>query len=140
MANNKKTISEVRSSKELTELTNHALEEMNNMTRTLTETGVSEAEAKLRVQQLYFRNLEMAGQPVAMTQQLLAELMTRIQVDRTINPEKDLLSDKYMELLDQMRKTITLLSKTQDKTVTHNVNVMDDRSMVMPKFIDVDEE
>lgn len=108
------------------------------MEKALTDAGVNEADAKLKVQQLYFKNLELAGTPVAMMQKTLAELATRIELDRIVNPGQDLVDDKYTDLVDLQIKALKTLHSMGDKTITQNVTIRDDREMRAPKFIDVE--
>lgn len=81
----------------------------------------------------------MAGTPVAMMQKTLGELATRIELDRILNPEQDLVSEKYQQLLELQMKAIMTLNKVGDKTITHKVALEDDREMRAPMFIDVKE-
>lgn len=123
--------------KELKKIVNESIEEMDRMKLSLTSTGMNEADAELTVKQAYFKNLKMAGQPAVMMQKTMAELSTRIELDRIINPEQDLVSDKYQQLIELQMKAL----KTQaslEKKVTLNVQNADDRSMNFD-FIDVEE-
>jgi hypothetical protein len=82
----------------------------------------------------------MAGTPVAMMQKTLAELQTRIELDRMMNPEEDLVSEKYVDLLDTQMRALKTLSSIEGKTVNHKVQVQDDKEMRFQDFIDVDTE
>jgi hypothetical protein len=126
-------------SKEMRALVNSSLAEMDAMTAALTDAGVSKEEAELKVQQLYFKNLKMSGEPAAMMQKSLAELATRIELDRIINPDADLVSDKAITLIETQMKAIKMLH-SMNKVSNVVVHRADDRDMKFTTFIDVEEE
>jgi hypothetical protein len=126
--------------KEMRELVNQSLQEMDAMTNALARAGENPVDAKLKVQQLYFKNLKLAGTPVAMMQKTLAELQTRIELDRMMNPEEDLVSDKYVDLLDTQMRALKTVAQLEGKTTTHKVQIQDDKEMKFTDFIDVDSE
>jgi len=123
--------------KKYRQLVNDSISEMDNMANALEVTGMNKADAELMVKQLYFKNLKMAGEPAAMMQRTMAELATRIELDRKINPEADLVSDKYQKLLDLQMKAL----KTQaslDKKFNVQIQQADDKVMNFA-FIDVED-
>lgn len=119
-----------------------ALSDISNMGDVLSRAkeDMTPEEARLEVHQLYARNLRQFADPVAGAVGLLAELKTRADLDRVINPEQEFLSDKYLKVLDEMRKTLTLVEKFGKKEYSVTVQKLDDEHMVAPKFIDVDAE
>lgn len=127
-------------SKEFNQLVDNSIREMEAMTQALVNSGENYIDAKLRVQQIYLHNLETMSHPATASIALLAELKTRIDIDRVINPEKEILSDRYIELLDQMRKTINLVHTTQKAAPQFKEIQTDDASMKFPKFIDIEVE
>lgn len=132
-----KTNIQLTNSKELKQLVNDSMAEMDRLQSALEDAGHNEADAQLLVKQMYFKNLKMAGEPVAMMQKTMAELATRIEVDRIVNPEQDLVSEKYQKLLELQMKAL----KTQaslEKKITIDVQNSDDRTMSFD-FIDVED-
>lgn len=125
-------------SAEMRALVDQSMSEMDNMTHALVHAGENPVDAKLKVQQLYFKNLKMAGDPAAMMQKTMAEMSTRIELDRIINPDtEDLVSEKYKDLVELQMKAIKTLNSLAP-SVTHNINIKDDNSMKFAKFIDVE--
>lgn len=133
-----KSTAAIMNSKEFKNLVDGAMNDVNVMEKNLIDAGMNPADARLKIQQIYFRNLKTFSEPETAAISILAELKTRIDLDRVINPEQDLVSDKYVNLLDQMRKTIDLVRKTKDKKIVHEVQKLDDGSMNF-KFIDIEE-
>jgi len=122
------------------------INEMGAHQRALTETGMSAEEAKLIVEQIHLRNMEQMSDPAHAAVNLLAELKTRIDIDRATqistneDGSVDLLSPKYVKLLEEMRKTIDLVSKTQGRTLTVRTQSENDAEMRFTQFIDVEDE
>jgi hypothetical protein len=124
-------------SAEMRALVNESLADMDAMQATLEASGMNPVDAELAIKQAYFKNLKMAGDPATMMQKSLAELATRIELDRVINPETDLVSDKYRELLDLQMKAIKTLHSI-DKQSSANIHKHDDGQMKFADFIDVE--
>lgn len=140
MAAKKKSGQAIAISKEYKQLVDNAMREMDVMEKNLVKAGLDKEEAKLRVQQIYFNNLQTFSEPENAAIALLAELKTRIDIDRIKNPEDDLLSERYLKLTEEMRKTIDLVRKTKPATISHRVQSVDDRSMKFGEFIDVEDD
>jgi len=136
----KKAIGKQLADKNFNSLVNSAMHEMDVMTRNLAKGGMNEADARLKVQQLYFKNLQTFSDPVTGSIALMAELKTRIDLDRLTNPDADLVSDKTLKLFEEMRKTTKLVLDAKGKVVRHDVGKLDDAYMQNTKFIDVDDE
>ena len=133
-----KTTGTIMNSKEFKGLVDNALSDMDVMETALVNGGLEKSEARLKVQQIYFKNLKTFSDPTNAAIAIMAELKTRIDLDRVLNPEESLVSDKYVELLDQMRKTVDLVRKTQSMNITHKIQSADDKTMNF-SFIDVEE-
>lgn len=125
--------------KDYKKLVNDSISEMDTMQQALTNAGINGADARLMVQQAYLRNLKMAGTPGAMMQKTLGELATRIELDRMINPEADLVSEKYQDLVELQMKAIKTLSSLE-KNITVTVQNKDDGFMGGMPFIDVEDD
>jgi hypothetical protein len=115
-----------------------AMHDIAAMTAALTKAGLSEEQARLKVQQIYFHNLQTFSDPLAASIALLAELKTRIDLDRVINPQSSLINGQYLDLNEEMRKTIKLVLEAQQKGVAFKVQVDNDKAMKFPAFIDVE--
>lgn len=118
-------------------LVDQSIAEADSMIQVLSNSGKSPEEAQLLVQQAYFKNLKLAGDPAAMMQKTMGELATRIELDRILNPESDLVSEKYQTLVDLQIKAIKAQAAL-NKSSTILVQKSDD-SMMNFDFIDVED-
>ncbi len=119
------------------EIVDQSIAEMDAMALALTKAGKSPKEARLIIEQEYFKNLKMAGEPAAMMQKTMAELATRISLDRIMNPEADLVSEKYQKLVDLQIKALKAQASL-DKKISLNVQGYDDKAVSF-EFIDVED-
>lgn len=119
------------------EIVDQSIAEMDSMAFALSNAGKSPEEARLIIEQEYFKNLKMAGEPAAMMQKTMAELATRISIDRIMNPEADLVSEKYQKLVDLQIKALKAQASL-DKKISLNVQGYDDKAVSF-EFIDVED-
>jgi len=119
------------------EIVDQSMAEMDAMALALTDAGKSPEEAKLIIQQEYFKNLKMASEPAVMMQKTMAELATRISIDRVMNPESDLVSEKYQKLVDLQIRALKAQASL-DKKISLSVQGYDDKSVSF-EFIDVED-
>lgn len=122
-----KTIIKIENSEEFKQLVNSSVEEVNALTALAEKSGIDSAEAKSRVASIYLRNLQQSDDIVATAKKNVAELMTRIQLDRAINPEEELVSDKYLKLFKMQNEALKLIASMEPKTIKHSVQVDDDK-------------
>ena len=118
-------------------LVEQSLSEMDNMIFALEQSGKNPEEARVMVQQLYFKNLKLAGDPAAMAQKMIGEYATRIELSRIMNPEQDLVSEdsqKLFELMLKAMKTQASLNKGSSILIQKS-----DDSMMAFDFIDVED-
>lgn len=118
-------------------LVDQSIAEADSMVLALQNSGKSPEEAELLVQQAYFKNLKLAGDPAAMMQKTMGELATRIELDRIMNPESDLVSEKYQTLVDLQIKAIKAQAAL-NKSSTVLIQKTDD-SMMNFDFVDVED-
>lgn len=100
--------------------------------------GLSGDEAKMKIAQLFYKNMKWADEPVQAAKYLLAKTMTFQELQEIINPEgaiRDI--DTQIKLLDQSRKTIKLVNDMKPKEVNVNMQGKDDAMPI--QFIDIDE-
>ena len=135
----KQPIIKLQSSPELAKLVDDSINDMEAQVSGLKAAGMSEEEARKFIQQRYFQNLSTFSDPYAASVSLMADLKTRIDAKRHLEPGA-LIDDEYLELLEELRKTVKLVSDTKGKTVNHAVNVKDDREMKFTEFIDVEDD
>jgi len=119
------------------QIVDQSIAEMDAMTLALTNAGKSPEEARLIIEQEYFKNLKLAGEPAAMMQKTMAELATRISIDRVMNPEADLVSEKYQKLVELQIKALKAQASL-DKKISLNVQGYDDKAVSFD-FIDVED-
>jgi hypothetical protein len=125
---------QVAQSKEMQELVEQSLSDMRQYEAML-EKADDPDEAKLRIKQMYFSNLKQAGQPLALSQRVLADLLTRMDVHRVMGKDIDPLSDEYLKVLDQINKNIKLVKDMEVKSVNVNVSKVNDSNM---KIVDAE--
>ena len=119
---------QIAGSEEMAQLVEQSLSDMREYEKML-EAADSPEEAKLRIKQMYFNNLKQSGEPLALSQRVLADLLTRMDVDRITGKEVDPLSDRYLKVLDQINKNIKLVKDMEPKkidvrtTVANNANL-----------------
>lgn len=136
----KKPLDVIMNSKAYKSLVNEAINTINSAQFAMTAAGYSTDDAEMFVKQRYLQNLQTFSDPVNGAIALLADLKTRIDVDSKINPDPELVGDKYLKLLEEMRKTLKLVSDMKNKVVHHKVQVIDDNIMTFDDFIDVETE
>lgn len=103
-------------------------------------TGMSRQEAELWAYQTHFNNLRMFGQPIAAAQHLMADLKSRIDLDRMMNPDAAPLDKQTLKLFEEMRKTIKLMSDVSPKQLDIRTTNLDDDQIKFGEFIDIDVE
>lgn len=101
--------------------------------------GLSEEEARKKVAQMYYANMQWAEEPVAAAKHLLAQTMMGQQMKMELDPEALLDTDQWAKILDTVRKTIKLVGEMEGKTVNHKVQLIDDDASKGFEFIDVEE-
>ena len=116
------------------------LNDIESNVRQAIAAGMSAEEAELWARQKYFENLQLFGEPVAAAQHLMADLKTRIDLDRQLNVREDPVDKKTLQLFEEMRKTIKLMNDTQPRQVNMQITDKDDTEMAFSTFIDVGEE
>lgn len=119
----------VAESKEMQRLVDETLKETHKY-QDMIQNAESEEEMRLRIKQIYFNNLKAAGEPLALSQKIMADLLTRMEVDRINGNDQTPLDERYFKLLDEMRKTLKVVKEMEGKTVVqHNVQTLNDESL-----------
>ena len=99
--------------------------------------GLSEEEAKRKIAQTFYQNMKWAQEPEQAAKYLLAKTMTFQALQEQINPEAAIMDvDTQIKLLDQVRKTVKLVSDMKPKQININTQMKDDE--VQLSFIDID--
>lgn len=122
-----KTTVQTVNSPEFKTLVDQSIAEMDSMTKILEQSGVSSEEAKAKVASIYMNNLKMADNVVTCAKKNVAELMTRIQLERTINPDTELVSDKYIKLFKLQNEALKLIKDLEPTGATFKAQVDDDK-------------
>ena len=118
----------IANSQEMQELVSESLKDIEHYSEMLAKADNPE-EAKLRIKQLYFHNLKQAGQPLALSQKVLADLLTRVEVNRILGNDIDPLGRDYLKVLEEVRKTLKLVKDIEGKTVNIKVEKINDSTM-----------
>lgn len=119
---NKNTISSdsaVVNSDDMRKLVDTTLQDMKKYDELLKD-ATDPVEARLRIKQMYFNNLKAAGEPVALSQRLVADMLTRLDVARVIGSDTDPLSNNYFRTIEALRQML----KTQSELEGKKVNVV----------------
>ena len=139
-SNVRKNIPAILNSPEYKNLVDEAINTINSAKFAMETSGYSTEDAEMFIKQRYLQNLQTFSDPVNGAIALLADLKTRIDVDSKLNPSPELVDDKYLKLLDEMRKTLKLVNDMKNKVIKHQVQVLDDNIMSFDDFIDADTE
>jgi len=126
-----KTAVVVENSAEFKKMVDESIAEMDTLTQVALKAGMDPAKAKEKVASIYLRNMQQADDVVACAKKNVAELMTRIQLDRAINPDTELVGDKYVKLFKLQNEALKLIKDLEPKQINHRVQVDDDK-MVFP--------
>lgn len=121
------SITKIENSEEFRNLVNQSITEMENMIQVAEDAGMDPETAKNKVASMYVRNLQQTDELASLAKKNIAELMTRIQLDRALNREEDLVSDKYIQLFRLQNEALRLLKSLEPKSVKHMVQVQDDK-------------
>ena len=121
------TIVRIQNEDEYKLLVNQTIAEMDDLTEIAISSGMDAAHAKEKVAAIYLRNLQMSDDIVTTAKKNVAELMTRIQLDRAINKETELVSDKYIKLFKLQNETLKLIQDMEPKKMSHKVQTDDDK-------------
>lgn len=125
--NDARNMLRVQNSKEFKMLVDQSMQEMDEMTSLAVKAGMEPELAKTKVQALYLRNLQMSDDLVTTAKKNVAELMTRIQLDRVVNPDEELVSDKYIKLFKLQNEALKLIKDMEPKTIRQHVQIEDDK-------------
>ena len=99
--------------------------------------GLSEEEAKRKIAQTFYQNMKWAQEPEQAAKYLLAKTMTFQALQEQINPEAAIMDvDTQIKLLDQVRKTVKLVSDMKPKQININTQMKDEELEL--SFIDID--
>lgn len=117
----------IENSPEYQKMVNQSLDEMNGLAKVMEKSGISKDEAEKKVAAIYLRNLQKSDDLVACAQKNIAELMTRIELDRAINPEEELVSKKYIQLFKLQNESLKLVQSMKPKQINHSVQSDNDK-------------
>lgn len=122
-----KSLVRIENSAEFQKLVNDSMAEMEQMTNLAIKSGLEPQKAREKVASIYLHNLQQSDDIVGLAKKNVAELMTRIQLDRAINPEEELVSKKYVQLFKLQNDALKLISSMEPRQVNHKVQVDDDK-------------
>lgn len=104
-------------------------------------TGMSSEEAKRKIAQTFYQNMKWAQEPEQAAKYLLAKTMTYQALQEQINPEAAIMDvDTQIKLLDQVRKTVKLVSDMKPKQISINTQQADDDLVISFIDVEVDDE
>ncbi len=129
----------VQASDEYRQLVNDTIEEMDELTNLAVRSGMDPAKAKEKIASIYIHNLQMTDDLVLTAKKNVAELMTRIQLDRALNKEDELVSDKYIKLFKLQNETLKLIKDMEPKKITQKMQFDDDKLIFRIKEVEVTE-
>lgn len=124
---NQKSVAVVEGSAEFKKLVDDSIAEMDAVTQVALKAGMDPEKAKEKIASMYLKNLQQADDTVACAKKNVGELMTRIQLDRAINPDEELVSKKYIQLFKLQNEALKLIKDLEPKQVNHKVQVDDDK-------------
>ena len=118
----------VANGKEMNALVEESLKDLEHYSTMLKDADNKE-EQILRIKQLYFHNLKQSGNPLALSQKVLADLLTRVEVNKILGKDVDPLSRDYLRVLEEVRKTLKLVKEIEGKSINVRVQRLDDSNM-----------
>lgn len=125
--NTSKSIAKLQGEEQFKKLVEESLKEMDQLTTIAVNAGLNPEKAKEKIASIYVRNLQQTDDLMALAKKNIAELMTRIELEKMVNPDTELLGDKYVKLFKLQNEALQLLHKLEGKVVTHKVQVDDDK-------------
>ena len=117
-------------SPEMKELIDSSLHEMDVLYDEAVGTGLDAEQVKAKIQSMYLRNLKYADQPVAIAKKLLAEGLTRIELDKMRTkdePDEQMVSKDFKQAVKLTADLCKLVKDMQPREVTHRVQADDDK-------------
>lgn len=119
----------ILNSSEMKKLVEDSITDMNHLTRIVENQldVATDEEARKYVQSIYLRNLKSTDEPVAVAKRLLAEGLTRMELQKQIEPEKELVGKEFTRNVKLTADLLKLVKDMQPREVNHFVQVDDDK-------------
>lgn len=134
------SIVRVQASPEYRQLVNQTIEEMDELTKLAIKSGLPPEQAKEKIAAMYIQNLQMSDDIILTAKKNVAELMTRIQLDRALNPDEELVSEKYIKLFKLQNETLKLIKDMEPKKITNKMQIDDDKLIFKIRDVEVKED
>lgn len=126
-ARKQSSVVKIENSAEYKQLVEQSIREVEEMTNLAIKSGMDAEKAREKIASIYLRNLQQTDDIVSLAKKNVAELMTRIQLDRAINVDEELVSDKYIKLFKLQNETLQLISRMEPRKLEHAVQLDDDK-------------
>lgn len=126
-------------SKEMQKLVSDSFEDMNHLTGIAKNAGVDSNQVKEQIQSIYLRNLKSTDEPIAIAKRLLAEGLTRMELQKMLDSETEFISKEFKQNVKLTSDLLKLVKDMEPKNKSHFVQIDDDK-MVFPVVEGVYEE
>jgi len=128
MVKKSKTDVALLNSKELKGLVDESMTEVDNMLQIAENAGFESEDFKQTLRNVYLKNLKKTDEPVLIAKKLLAEGLTRIELQKMIKTEEtDFVSKDFLRAVNLSKDLLKLVKDLEPKKITHNINTNDDK-------------
>lgn len=112
------------------ELVDSSMREIDTLHGLAANLNLDTPDVRKAIESIYLRNLKYVDEPVTVAKKLLAEGLTRIELDKLRikdNPEEKLLSKDFKEAVKMTETLCKLVKDLEPRQINHTFQVDDDK-------------